>query len=84
INRRFKVIKELTDALALKFKKRFLNHSLDVLLEDKKDGLWRGYSQNYLLTYLKNDDNLNIGNKIVNVKITKITPLSLCAKLSRR
>jgi len=72
LKRRFTVIKELTDDLALKFKKRFLNYKMDILFEDKKDGFWRGYSPNYLLTYLKTGGKLNLNNQLVKVRINGI------------
>ena len=72
LKRRFTVIKELTDDLALKFKKRFLNYKMDILFEDKKDGFWRGYSPNYLLTYLKAGGKLNLNNQLIKARINGI------------
>jgi threonylcarbamoyladenosine tRNA methylthiotransferase MtaB len=71
LKRRFSIVKELTDSLALKFKQRFLNRQLAVLVEEKKDGLWRGYTPNYLLTFIKSSDNLNLSNKIIKAKINE-------------
>jgi len=84
MKRRFNAMQSLTNELALQFKKRFLNRRLEVLFEDEKDGFWRGYSQNYLLTFVKSNDNINISNRIVKVKIDKIDSHNLYAELTNR
>jgi len=79
LKQRFVLLKSLTDKLAFEFRKKFLNRKLDVLFEDKKNGFWIGYSQNYLLTELKINDNLTLSNKITKVKIKKVTASKLCS-----
>ncbi len=79
IKRRYNAIKALTHNLSLQFKRRFLNRQIEVLFEDKKDGFWRGYSSNYLLTCLNNSDKLNLNNQLVKVKVKNINISNLYA-----
>ena len=83
LKQRFVLLKSLTDKLALEFRKKFLNRRLTVLFEDKKSGFWRGYSQNYLLTYLKVNGKLNINNQLVKVKIKNIGISNLYAEIEK-
>jgi len=76
-------LKTLTDNLAFDFKSRFMNQSLEVLFEERKEGFWQGYSQNYLLTGVRISDNLSLSNEIVKVKIKKVNSTILTAKLQR-
>ncbi|MDD5005957.1 MAG: tRNA (N(6)-L-threonylcarbamoyladenosine(37)-C(2))-methylthiotransferase MtaB [Candidatus Omnitrophica bacterium] len=81
LKQRFILLKALSDKLGLKFKRRFLNRQLQVLFEEKKNGFWRGYSQNYLLTEAKN--NVNLNNKLMKVNINKIKNSILAARLTK-
>lgn len=82
--RRFSLMKKIADDLALKSRKRFLGRNLEVLLEGKKDGFWRGYSQNYLLIYLKNHGNLTLNNKLLKVKINSVKSSNLYAEIGKK
>lgn len=72
LNKRFKILKSHVDELSLRFKRQFLNQNLQVLFEEKENSFWKGYSQNYLQTYLKVDNGINLKNKLIKVKIKNV------------
>lgn len=55
-----------------------INHTFNVLVEEKKDGLYRGYTENYCETIIDSKEKLEVG-KIVKVKIEKIQNNKLVA-----
>jgi threonylcarbamoyladenosine tRNA methylthiotransferase MtaB len=70
IRERYKILKELSDSLAFDFKSRFLEKNFDVLFEDKNDGIWSGYSPNYIRVGFKS--RLPLRNAIENVQLKRI------------
>jgi len=52
-----------------KRKKCFFNKSKQVLFEQKINGYWQGFTENYLKVFLKSK--INLKNKIVSVKLEK-------------
>lgn len=83
LKQRYALLKTLSDKLSLKFRNQFLNKKLEILFEDKKNGFWRGYSQNYLLTELEISDSLNLNNKLIKVNINKVEKNLLSTYLYR-
>lgn len=77
LKQRYLQIKSLTDELSLNFKKRFNNQVLDVLFEEKKNGFWQGYSQNYLPILLNDAKGINLCNSLVKVKVTEVSPAAI-------
>ena len=49
-------------------RKKYLEKSLEVLVEEEKNGEYFGYSQNYLRVKFRSDEK-NLVNKLINVKI---------------
>ena len=43
---------------------------MEVLFEEEKDGLWSGYTKNYVRVFVKSNENLE--NKLKTVKIQDI------------
>jgi len=70
VRKRYKIVKELSDSLALDFKARFLGKNLDVIFEDNDGGIWSGYSPNYIRVGLKSPGFLK--NVIKNVQLKRI------------
>lgn len=59
---------------SMKFKNSFINKTIDALIEsekDKKTGMFKGLTGNYLKLFIRSDSNV-IKNKIVPVKIIEI------------
>lgn len=54
--------------MILNSRKKYLEKSLEVLVEEEKDGEYFGYSQNYLRVKFRSDEK-NLVNKLINVKI---------------
>lgn len=55
---------ELADKVAKKIVKKFQNKKLPVLWEDKKNGYWYGYTDNYIRVKKKANSNENLKNTI--------------------
>lgn len=62
---------ERLEQLNKKLKKAFIkkNKKESVLIEEKSDGLWVGYSKNYIRCYIKSNEDL--AGQVVNVKIKR-------------
>ena len=58
----------LKQEMILNSRKKYLEKSLEVLVEEEKDGEYFGYSQNYLRVKFRSDEK-NLVNKLINVKI---------------
>ena len=61
----------LAEQSADDFQKRFLGKVMSVLWETKSDGIWSGFTSNYIRAYTKSDDDLT--NKILAVELVKFT-----------
>ena len=67
---RTKALIELSDETGLKFISSFAGKNMEVLFERRhNDGLWEGYTSNYIKVHVKSDENLE--NEIKTVKITR-------------
>jgi len=65
-------LRELVKIHSLEFASHFLNHSLRVLLEERRDpvsGLLTGYTDNYIRVFMEGGDDLK--NRLVMVKLTE-------------
>ncbi|MDD3150428.1 MAG: tRNA (N(6)-L-threonylcarbamoyladenosine(37)-C(2))-methylthiotransferase MtaB [Candidatus Gastranaerophilales bacterium] len=79
---RTKILKELIFEKNQKFKKSFIEKTLNVLIElkrDKKTGLLKGISDNYLTVLTDNDDSYK--NKITQIKILGINGQNLIGEI---
>ncbi|CDF58072.1 tRNA (N(6)-L-threonylcarbamoyladenosine(37)-C(2))-methylthiotransferase MtaB [Thermobrachium celere] len=64
---RSKKLIELSDRYEKEFYERFIDRTMDILVEEKKDNLYIGYTRNYLKVGVESIN--NIEGEIVNVKI---------------
>ncbi len=74
IQERVRIIRQLADRFAIYYKKKFLNRSVEALVEDSPDketGLNTGYTDTYIKVLFKAHQGLI--NEIVNVRINRIT-----------
>ena len=62
-----KLIK-LSDQNQLWYNQKYIGKSVEVLFEEEKDGVWSGYTKNYIKVNLKSSKNLE--NQLVTVKIS--------------
>ena len=62
---------ELSNKNQKEYNEKYKNTNLQVLFEEKTDGMWTGYTKNYVKVYFKSDENLE--NKIVEVEAEKFT-----------
>jgi threonylcarbamoyladenosine tRNA methylthiotransferase MtaB len=53
------------------FFRRFLHQELKVLVEDRKKGGWRGFSQNYIPVHLVNGDHQDLTNQVCRAVVTE-------------
>ncbi len=72
---RAKVLIKDGKKLALKFSQNLLGRTLSVLFEEGKDGIYEGYTENYLKVAVSSER--YIGGEIYPVKITKISKSGL-------
>jgi threonylcarbamoyladenosine tRNA methylthiotransferase MtaB len=84
LKQRYAQLKALSERLSLQFRKKYLNKKLEILFEDKKDGFWRGYSNNYLLNYVKTNARFLLANRLKDVLVKKAEGSILYSKLNKR
>ena len=56
---------ELSDKNQEEYNKKYFSEPQEVLFEEQKDGIWTGYTTNYVKVSYKSDENLE--NKIVKI-----------------
>lgn len=64
---------ELSNKNEKEYNEKYIGKSVEVLFEEEKDGLWSGYTKNYVRVFVKSDENLE--NKIKSVEIKDIYEL---------
>ena len=52
------------------YEQKYIGKTVEVLVENQKNGYWRGYTTNYLDVHFLSDDNLE--NQLINVEVVKI------------
>jgi threonylcarbamoyladenosine tRNA methylthiotransferase MtaB len=76
IQERISRLKNISENCSLIYKKQFLNRNLDVLIEEwaKEDKTyWQGYTGNYIKVKVKAEVKKNLKNKIVPLRLKKIS-----------
>ncbi|MFN3966759.1 MAG: MiaB/RimO family radical SAM methylthiotransferase [Endomicrobiia bacterium] len=76
---RSKKLNAICQKISKEVKTKYLNKIFPVLIENKKDNLWSGYTPNYLRVYLKNLSDLE--NQIVDVKLLRLYKDGFFAKI---
>ena len=56
---------ELSNKNEKEYNEKYIGKEVEVLFEEKKNGLWSGYTKNYIKVYCESEENLE--NKIINV-----------------
>ena len=64
---------ELSNKNEREYNEKYIGKNVDVLFEEEKDGLWSGYTKNYVRVLVKSDENLE--NKIKSVKVKDVYEL---------
>lgn len=79
-------IRKLAEAKHKNFMRKFTGNICDVLIEKEKDeitGFLKGYTGNYLKVIISDDEDVDLMNQIVGVKITGIVDGSLSGEVDR-
>lgn len=64
---------ELSNKNERECNEKYIGKSVEVLFEEEKDGLWSGYTKNYVRVFVESDESLE--NKILNVEIKNVYEL---------
>ena len=64
---------ELSNKNEREYNEKYIGKSVEVLFEEEKDGLWSGYTKNYVRVFAESDENLE--NKIQKVEIKDVYEL---------
>lgn len=64
---------ELSNKNEREYNEKYIGKSVEVLFEEEKDGLWSGYTKNYVRVFVESDENLE--NKIQKVEIKDVYEL---------
>ena len=84
IQERISRLKNISENCSLTYKKQFLNRNLDVLIEQraKEDKTyWQGYTGNYIKVEVRLEVKANLKNKIVPLRLNKISEDITCGTL---
>lgn len=66
---RSKKLIELSNKNQHEYNEKYVGQEVEVLFEEKKDGIYKGHTRNYILVHCLTDENLE--NKIVKIKCKK-------------
>ena len=64
---------ELSNKNEREYNEKYIGKSVEVLFEEEKDGLWSGYTKNYVRVFVESDESLE--NKIQKVEIKDVYEL---------
>ena len=67
---RARILLDIAKKMKNDYESKYIGKVVEVLVENQKNGYWRGYTTNYLDIYFLSNDNLE--NQLINVEITKI------------
>lgn len=59
---------ELSNKNEREYNEKYIGKSVDVLFEEEKDGLWSGYTKNYVRVFVESDENLENRLKKIEIK----------------
>ena len=80
--RRFRVLEALQESIATEINARYLGEQVEVLIEEKTRGRWRGRTPTNKLVFVESDDNLR--GQLVKVIITWTGPWSMQGAMPRK
>ncbi|HEY1409330.1 MAG TPA: tRNA (N6-isopentenyl adenosine(37)-C2)-methylthiotransferase MiaB [Promineifilum sp.] len=78
--RRFQLLEELQKEISTEKMRGYLGQSIEVLVEDKDRGRWRGRSPHNKLVFF--DDEADLHGRLVQVEITHAGPWSMSGRLA--
>ena len=64
---------ELSNKNEKEYNEKYIGKSVEVLFEEEKDGLWSGYTKNYVRVFVKSDENLE--NRLQKIEIKDVYEL---------
>lgn len=67
---RARILLDIAKKMKNDYESKYVGNVVEVLVENQKNGYWRGYTTNYLDIHFLSNDNLE--NQLINVEITKI------------
>ena len=79
--RRLGLIEELQEGIARDINARLLDKSIEVLIEDRKQGKWRGRTRTDKLVFALGSDNQ--AGQTVNIRVEKTSPWSLTGRIEK-
>ncbi|HHU23984.1 MAG: tRNA (N(6)-L-threonylcarbamoyladenosine(37)-C(2))-methylthiotransferase MtaB [Bacilli bacterium] len=79
IEERTRTLLKLSSALKQEYQERFIDSTQLVLFENRKQGLWRGYSSNYIEVFVEDEKDLT--NLLLPVKLEQIINGQVIGKL---
>ena len=59
---------ELSNKNEKEYNEKYIGKSVEVLFEEEKDGLWSGYTKNYVRVFVESDENLENRLKKIEIK----------------
>ena len=66
---------ELSNKNEREYNEKYIGKSVEVLFEEEKDGLWSGYTKNYVRVFVESDENLE--NRLKKIEIKMFTSFGL-------
>jgi tRNA-2-methylthio-N6-dimethylallyladenosine synthase len=79
--RRLKIIEQLQEGIATQINTRLMSQTVEILVEDKTKGKWRGRTRSDKLVFFS-DSGDHLG-QLANIRIEKTSPWSLQGKLEK-
>ena len=59
---------ELSNKNEKEYNEKYIGKSVEVLFEEEKDGLWSGYTKNYVRVFVQSEENLENRIQMIEIK----------------
>ncbi|MCI8587495.1 MAG: tRNA (N(6)-L-threonylcarbamoyladenosine(37)-C(2))-methylthiotransferase MtaB [Clostridia bacterium] len=79
--KRTKELIEISNKNQLEYNKKYCGKQVEVLIEEKEKGIYKGHTSNYILVKIKDIEDNNLENKIEKVQIEEANETNLIGKL---
>ncbi len=80
-DKRAKDLIEMSNKNQLEYNKKYCRTEVEVLIEEKEKDIYKGHTANYILVKVKNANEKELENKIVNIKIEEVEEENLIGKI---
>ena len=77
---RSKKVIEISNKVHEEIGKTYIGKEVSVLVEEREDGIYKGHTANYMYVGINEESEVDLRNKIVNVKITNVQGEMLIGK----